>query len=53
MKSLRRFACGGTLLVLFVFLIACKVADDAVAASEQMTATAAGLMTYYSRLPIR
>src|ERR1700758_2226262 len=50
MKNLRRFVCGGTLLFLFSLVTACKVSDDAVAASTQMTATAAGLQLYYAAL---
>ncbi len=50
MKNLRRFAWGSTLLFLFSLVTACKVSDDAVAASTQMTATAASLHSYYAAL---
>jgi hypothetical protein len=50
MKRLRRIVRGSTLLILFSSVFACKVSDDAVAASSQMTSTAAGLNSYYSVL---
>jgi hypothetical protein len=50
MKNIRRFARGSALLLLFCALSACRVSDDAVAASGQMTDTAAALSSYYSAL---
>jgi hypothetical protein len=50
MKRLKHFVYGGTILVVFLSLCACKISDDAVAASSQMTSTATGLSSYYSAL---
>jgi hypothetical protein len=50
MKRLKHFVYGGTILVVFLSLCACKICDDAVAASSQMTSTATGLSSYYSAL---
>jgi hypothetical protein len=50
MQKRRRFICSSALLILFSAVSACKVSDDAVAASSQMTSTAAGLNSYYSAL---
>jgi hypothetical protein len=44
---MRRFLYSVGMLLLFSSLFACKVADDAVAAADQMTATSAALSAYY------
>src|SRR3569833_2275826 len=47
----RRLSLSGRVLLLFsLALFGCKVSDDAVAASEQMSATASSLSSYYSAL---
>lgn len=47
MKKARRFLYGAGMLLLLSCVFACKVSDDAAAASQQMTSTSAGLSTYY------
>lgn len=50
MKRYRKASWAGTILLVAVFFTGCKVSDDAIAASQQMTATAAELNTYYGAL---
>jgi len=42
--------CLSVQLLFCLSLLGCKISDDAVAASEQMTASAAGLNSYYAAL---
>lgn len=50
MRTLRKTFCGGCLLLLVLGLCACERSDDATAASQQMTTTAADLNGYYTSL---
>lgn len=50
MGSLRKSLFGVGLLLLFSCFCACKVSDDAVAAAQQMTATATALTSYYAAI---
>ncbi len=50
MKRYRKASWVGTMLLSAVLFSGCKVSDDAIAASQQMTATAAELNTYYGAL---
>lgn len=46
----RRIVSGALVASLLFSVSACRLSDDAIAASQQMTATAAGLTSYYAAL---
>lgn len=48
--TMRRFLSSVGMLLLVCSVFACKVADDAVAAAQQMTATSAALSAYYGAM---